>query len=277
MALAPELGVLSGFHYRNMDKNVYILCRLHPFWNFCGAEYLHCQKMGAAHPCVSGSRSSASGVPFGCRFSRRPRRPGLDGGGLGVVVGHGPGRRRLLDDLPEVFPWHPLRHRGPDFRQRHRVLSIRFADVRSYFGVVFHRVDYHLDRCRAFLLPGSGRRRDRKPVDHFSTGQNAFRQCWSGCFFWGSPPPTGSSSTNLLYSRSGVAYGASYSDVHAQIPAYWTMAGPVPRRCRGAVSHAQDAKMEMGAGSSSASISWSLFGFSSLYPAHHRTICRETQ
>ena len=29
---------------------------------------------------------------------------------------------------------------------------------------------------------------------------------------------------NLLYSHSGVAYGASYSDVYAQIPAYWTMA-----------------------------------------------------
>ncbi len=28
---------------------------------------------------------------------------------------------------------------------------------------------------------------------------------------------------NLLYSRSGVAYGASYSDVYAQIPAYWTL------------------------------------------------------
>ena len=27
----------------------------------------------------------------------------------------------------------------------------------------------------------------------------------------------------LMYSRSGVAYGASYSDVHAQIPAYWVL------------------------------------------------------
>ena len=27
----------------------------------------------------------------------------------------------------------------------------------------------------------------------------------------------------LLYSRSGVAYGASYSDVHAQMPAYWLL------------------------------------------------------
>jgi uncharacterized membrane protein (UPF0182 family) len=27
----------------------------------------------------------------------------------------------------------------------------------------------------------------------------------------------------LMYSRSGVAYGASYSDVHAQIPAYWAL------------------------------------------------------
>jgi uncharacterized protein len=28
---------------------------------------------------------------------------------------------------------------------------------------------------------------------------------------------------NLLYSSNGVAYGASYMDVHAQIPAYWTI------------------------------------------------------
>ncbi len=28
---------------------------------------------------------------------------------------------------------------------------------------------------------------------------------------------------NLMYSSSGVAYGASYADVHAQIPAYWTV------------------------------------------------------
>ncbi len=27
----------------------------------------------------------------------------------------------------------------------------------------------------------------------------------------------------LMYSSSGVAYGASYADVHAQIPAYWTV------------------------------------------------------
>ena len=30
---------------------------------------------------------------------------------------------------------------------------------------------------------------------------------------------------NLLYSSNGVAYGASYADVHAQIPAYWTIIG----------------------------------------------------
>jgi uncharacterized membrane protein (UPF0182 family) len=44
-----------------------------------------------------------------------------------------------------------------------------------------------------------------------------------GLFFLGSAATYRIKLYELLYSRSGVAYGASYSDVHAQIPAYWAM------------------------------------------------------
>ena len=51
----------------------------------------------------------------------------------------------------------------------------------------------------------------------------------------------------LMYSNSGVAYGASYSDVHAQIPAYWALLILAVGYGRCAVSHATSEEMAMGA------------------------------
>ena len=52
---------------------------------------------------------------------------------------------------------------------------------------------------------------------------NAHFQMLGGLFFLGFAATYRIKLYELLYSQSGVAYGASYSDVHAQIPAYWTM------------------------------------------------------
>lgn len=48
-------------------------------------------------------------------------------------------------------------------------------------------------------------------------------QILGGLFFLGIAVSYRLKLYDLLYSQSGVAYGASYSDVHAQIPAYYTM------------------------------------------------------
>ncbi len=85
-----------------------------------------------------------------------------------------------------------------------------FAVVIVSLGVV---ISYFMDQ--AIGLQGNRFYVNQKTRSHLAV--------LGGLFFLGIALVFRLNLYNLMYSSAGVAYGASYADVHAQIPAYWTV------------------------------------------------------